>query len=505
MRNARVTGSAIALLAVLAPAFAAVPSATAAGSGSVPVVPAPVSAASGSGNFLLSAKTPIKGQAGTENARTQLRASLKAVAKLKLARSRGSHAITLRLVPGMGTEQYALRVKRSGAVIEASTDQGLFRGSQSLVQLAAASPRAGSGALIKAVSIQDSPRYSYRGVMLDVARQFFGVSAVKRLIDRMALLKFNTLHLHLTDDQGWRLEIKGRPELTAIGAQSAAGGGPGGYYTQAQYSELVRYAADRYITVVPEIDLPGHTNAAMASDASLTCGGVAPAPYTGRAILRTSVCVRNEATYSFIRDVLSQVAALTPGPYLHRGGDEVRGLSDSDWSYFEGRLAKIIASTGKEPISWAPGPPSRDLAQNWIQQGSGRSAILASSARATVLSPPERTYLDMKPAAGSKHGVTWAGVVSAKKAYGWNPATYPTVAGGDALAGVEAPLWTEYVSNEAAADQLLFPRLASVAEVGWSAQSTRSWKQFRKRLGHQATAFDNLGIRFHRDRAIPWR
>ncbi len=170
--------------------------------------------------------------------------------------------------------------------------------------------------------------------MLDVARHFFGVADVKRFVDLMALYKLNRLHLHLTDDQGWRLAIRSWPKLAKHGGSTEVGGGPGGFYTQRQYAELVAYAAARYVTVVPEIDMPGHTNAALASYAKLSCDGIAPALYTGIEVGFSSLCIRKELTYRFVDDVIGEVAALTPGPYLHIGGDEAQATAPDDYVYF---------------------------------------------------------------------------------------------------------------------------------------------------------------------------
>src|SRR5262249_8704198 len=180
---------------------------------------------------------------------------------------------------------------------------------------------------VPAVHILDRPRYPWRGAMLDVARHFFGVEDVKRYIDLLALNKMNRLHLHLADDQGWRIEITKRPELTATGGSTQVGGGPGGFYTQAQFAEIVSYAADRFITIVPESDMPGHTNAALASVAELNCSGQSPQPFTGTDVGFSSLCVEKESTYRFIDDIVSEIAGMTPGPYFHVGGDEVKTLT----------------------------------------------------------------------------------------------------------------------------------------------------------------------------------
>ena len=188
--------------------------------------------------------------------------------------------------------------------------------------------------------------------MLDVARHFLSVDEVKRYVDLMAIHKLNRLHLHLADDQGWRIEIGSWPNLAAHGGSTEVGGGAGGFYTHAQYSELVRYAAERFITIVPEIDMPGHTNAALASYAELNCDGVAPPLYTGIEVGFSALCVDKEITYTFIDDVVREIAAITPGPWFHIGGDEVKTLAPERYARFIERVQTIVQSHGKQMIGW---------------------------------------------------------------------------------------------------------------------------------------------------------
>ena len=229
---------------------------------------------------------------------------------------------------------YELVVDASAVTITAARPAGLFYGVQTFRQLLPAlieyeAVRADAKRPLQApaVRIVDSPRFEWRGAMLDVSRHFFSVDEVKRYIDLIALYKLNRLHLHLADDQGWRIEIKSWPNLAKIGGSTEVGGGPGGYYTQAQYSDIVAYARDRFIDVIPEIDMPGHTNAALASYAELNCDGKARTPYTGIEVGFSALCVDKDVTYRFIDDVVREIAALTPSPYFHVGGDEVKTLT----------------------------------------------------------------------------------------------------------------------------------------------------------------------------------
>jgi hexosaminidase len=236
--------------------------------------------------------------------------------------------IALLLDPAYDGEEYALEVADSGVTIRAGGGAGLFWGVQTLRQLMPAT----GPIVVPTVRIADRPRFAYRGVMLDVARHFFDVATVKRLIDLAAMYKINHLHLHLSDDQGWRIAIGTWPRLTSVGAATQVGGGPGGYYTADDYREIVAHAQARFMTVVPEIDVPGHTNAALASYPELAAPGVRPKPYTGTRVGFSALRPSSEMTSAFLTDVLGEVAAMTPGPYLHIGGDEAFGMPADEYA-----------------------------------------------------------------------------------------------------------------------------------------------------------------------------
>jgi hexosaminidase len=228
----------------------------------------------------------------------------------------------------LGAEGYQLEITEGLVHISANEPAGLFYGIQTLRQLLP--PAIEKNTVQKGPweiatgTIRDYPEYAYRGSMLDVARHFFAVEEVKQYIDHLVTYKMNYLHLHLSDDQGWRIEIKSWPKLTEVGGSTEVGGGEGGFYTQEQYAELVTYAAERYVTLVPEIDMPGHTMAALASYPELYCPGKGkePALYTGIEVGFSTLCVDKELTYQFVDDVVREIAAITPGPYFHLGGDE---------------------------------------------------------------------------------------------------------------------------------------------------------------------------------------
>ncbi len=423
----------------------------------------------------------------------------------------GAASIEFGLGTGGRPESYRLRVDATGVRVEAADPAGLFYAGCTLTQLLA---NDSDGWWLPALTIEDAPRFGYRGAMLDVARHFFDVATIKRFIDRIARLKLNHLHLHLTDDQGWRLEIASRPELTAQAAGTACGGGPGGHYTQADYTELVSYAAARHVTIVPEIDVPGHTHAvgvaypdlaeppvfnARTLEAIHGTDGVPPVagePFTGMGVGFSSLRIGHEPTYQFLADVLGELAALTPGPYLHIGGDECLGTPPEAFAGFLQRVTTMVAGLGKTPIAWheagaAPGLAAGTVGQYWgfltpDVTAAGCARRLVAQGSRLVLSPADAVYLDMKPEDDSPLGRDWiGGPITLERSYRWDPADLiPGVAEDDIL-GVEAPLWTEQVSTPAEIDALVFPRIAAVAEIGWSARSGapgRDWPGFRARL-----------------------
>jgi hexosaminidase len=358
-------------------------------------------------------------------------------------------------------------------------------------------------------TIADRPRYAYRGAMLDVARHFHTVEQVERYIDQLALYKINRLHLHLTDDQGWRIAIASRPRLASYGGSTQVGGGTGGYYTRAEYQQIVRYAASRYMTVVPEIDMPGHANAALASYGELNCDGVPRALYTGTAVGFSSLCVPKPTTTEFADDVIREIAAMTPGPYLHIGGDEARVTSRADYVAFMDRAQQIVRRYGKTVIGWhqitGADPAPGAIAQYWGTKGDEEPVAAAAQAGTRlIMSPANHAYLDMKYDEETPIGQKWAGYIEVQKAYDWNPATVVLGAPASAVLGVEAPLWSETVTDSSEIEYLAFPRLPAIAEVGWSPAATHSWASFRQRLAAQGPRWTALGINYYRSPQVPW-
>lgn len=428
--------------------------------------------------------------------------------------SHGHGGIRLRLAEGpYGDEGYRLDSGRTGVTITARKAAGLFHGVQTLRQLLPAAVEKDSAQpgpwLVAGGTIEDTPRYAWRSAMLDVSRHFFGVDEVKRYIDRVALYKYNKLHLHISDDQGWRLAIDSWPRLATYGGSTEVGGGPGGYYTKADYREIVRYAADRELTVVPEIDLPGHTNAALASYAELNCDGVARPLYTGTEVGFSSLCVPKEVTYDFVDDVIRELAALTPGRLLHIGGDEAHSTSHADYTAFMDRVQPVVARYGKTVVGWhqltGARPAEGAIAQYWGLDGSEKE--VAEAARAgtrLVLSPANRAYLDMKYTKDTPLGLSWAGYVEVRQSYDWDPGAYIKDAPASSVLGVEAPLWTETLSTGAHIEYMAFPRLPGIAELGWSPRATHDWDAYKVRLAAQGPRWDALGISYYRSPQVPW-
>ncbi|MGW4898468.1 beta-N-acetylhexosaminidase [Kitasatospora sp. NPDC004240] len=503
------------------------------------IIPAPRLARAGhGGTYRITAETAVRVGTGTtpqgqapevRRIAEQLAAQLRRSTGLPLpvtehpGASGAATGILLTLDPALpaeaGPEGYRLTAGGERVVISARTGAGLYRGTQTLRQLLppqieSAGPVAGrTDWEVAPVEIEDGPRYAYRGVLLDVARHFFTVAEVKGFIDRLALYKVNRLHLHLTDDQGWRIAIPGLPKLTEVGAVGEVGGSPGGFYTAADYGEIVRYAQDRYITVVPEIDLPGHTNAALASYPELDCRDTRrPAPYTGIDVGFSLICPDDERTFAFTATVIDEVARLTPGEYLHIGGDEVKKLDAAGYQAFGRRIAAQVIAAGKKPVGWnqyapAAGPDTVPLLQYWDGDAQNDQDVAAAVRRGAkvIMSPASRTYLDMKYDSTYDLGLRWAGTIDVYASYGWDPDTEKRELPAGSVYGVEAPLWTETLSTPAELDRMLLPRMPAIAELGWSDKAAHSWPRFRERLAEEGPRWEAAGFGYERRVEVPWR
>jgi hexosaminidase len=347
--------------------------------------------------------------------------------------------------------------------------------------------------------------------MLDLARHFHTSDEVKTYIDTIVQYKINHLHLHLTDDQGWRIQIDAWPQLTAKGGGAGTGvdGEGPGFLTKAQYADLVGYAADRFVTIVPEIDMPGHTNVALSAYPELTCDGKPVEHRTDTEVGYSSLCVGEDVTYRFAEDVIKELAAMTPGPYLHIGGDEAKATTDADYRTFMGRVVPLVAKYGKKVMGWheiaQADLPATAVPQFWgTEPTEAGVAAAAGKGNKVVMSPADRTYLDMKYDARTPLGLDWAGLIPVETAYGWDPAGYLQGVGEQHILGVEAPLWSETLRTIDDVEAMAFPRLPAIAEHGWSPRSTHDWADFRGRLAAQGPRWERQGVDFTRVDEIPW-
>jgi len=456
--------------------------------------------------------------------------------------------ITLHEGGDPGDESYSLRLGEQGVVIESSTPVGVARALTTCRQLASAQPD-----VIGPFAISDSPRYRWRGLSLDVARTFYDLAQVKRVLDILALYKCNVLHLHLTDDQGWRLEIPSLPRLTEIGGQRAFGNHPGGAYSVDDFAEIVRYGSARCITVVPEIDMPGHAAAAIAAYPDL-----AESDGSGRQRPSNLLHPDHPGVMQFVSTVLSEVAAVSPGQYLHIGGDEAVGMPADAYRRFVERARDIVRSLGKTPVTWQEGA-STDLVggeviQHWLAfdpaieeslaaiasgdlklpDGSpaptelvvhlaesvrnARSQLLGAIERgaSVLLSPAAGVYLDRPYLEHSvrpeqrpmrdRLGLSAYPRATVEDAFAWDPgaalAEVPDI--GPAILGVEAAIWSETLATGAELEFMLLPRLAGIAERAWSKPPISHWDEYRERLAAQRVLWDRRGWAYFASDRVPW-
>jgi hexosaminidase len=482
-----------------------------------PVIPAPVSEQIVPGQtFDLGPDTKIVVSAGSAAAAEvgdQLADILRpstgfAVPVLDRADGKDAHAIVLALThtAAIGDEGYLLDATHGGVRLRANTPRGLFNAIQTLRQLLPAQIESTSTQTrtwtVPGVHIVDYPRYPHRGAMLDVARHFFGVADVEKFIDEISLYKINYLHLHLTDDQGWRLYIDSWPRLATYGGSREIGGGVGGYYTKSDFAAIVGYAAAHGVTIVPEIDMPSHMNAALASYGELTCDGVATQlpPRAGKGEL----CPDKPIVDQFVDDVIREVAAMTPGKYIDLGGDEPKTFTDDQYATFMERAIAITSKYGKTAIGWndhllQAALPSSTIVQYW------EPTDLLSQQNDVIVSDRLHSYLnfryDLQTPSWAFGTAGWR-TISAQQAYDWNPDSY-AMSGGQVL-GTEDALWSENLPDLDSVEFMTFPRLLGMAEVGWSPASTHVWEQFRQRLADQAPRWDELGIEYYRSPDVPW-
>lgn len=421
-----------------------------------------------------------------------------------------------------GKEGYTLDIMGSGISLTAQTLTGLFRATQTLRQMLGskveASKKQEGPWSISQGHIVDYPRMDYRGFMLDVSRHFYSVSEIKSILDQMAFYKFNVFHFHLTDDQGWRIEIPSWPRLTTIGSRSAVNQTDceSCFYTLEEFEDIIAYAEKRHITVIPEIDTPGHIRAAMASyPDELYCDGEAPDwPYTSMKVQISSLCFSNPKIYEFFNDVIATIAPRINGDYIHVGGDETpKWVKHEDYQTFMLKAKSIITKYNKKMIGWTDDLGSvKNLGSDVI----GQHWAIASTCCETTLSivkqggkilmsPANKTYLSLKYNEKSPFGGAFAGYNDTKNTYLWDPITIVPGAGKKDVIGIEAALWGERIKNISDAQFMIFPRLISISEVGWSPQLDRNWDEFKIRLGFHGPRLERMGVNFYRSPLVPWK
>jgi hexosaminidase len=486
------------------------------------IIPRPASQVAAVGSFVLSADTGIYVEPATDEVKAigQYLADHLTPATGYALKVQGTSAdstggnISLTLVgadPALGDEGYQLTITPELVTLAANQPAGLFHGIQTIRQLLP--PAIESSSIqpgpwtIGTGTITDYPRYAWRGAMLDVARHFFSVRDVTRYIDLLAYYKINRLHLHLSNDQGWRIQINSWPNLAIYGGSLEVGGGPGGYYSQDDYAYIVDYAKSRYIMIIPEIDMPGHFNAALASYPELTCDGVAPELYTGTRVGFSSICVNKDISNTFLKDVIGELAVLTPGPYIHIGGDEAQATDAADYISFVNKTQSIIEANGKHMIGWeeiaqaALLPAS--IAQHWNLDAGLAAQAVRQGAR-VIMSPADKAYLDMKYQASTTLGQEWAGYINLQTGYSWDPATQVDGVIEKYILGVEAPLWSETLTSMADLEYMAFPRMPGYAEIGWTPQALRNWNEYRVRLAGHGPRLEALGVHFYPSPEVSW-
>jgi hexosaminidase len=383
---------------------------------------------------------------------------------------------------------------------------GLFYGMQTLTQLLPLEIK--PSIELPALEITDHPRFGYRGLLLDVGRHYFSVAQIKKLLDLAAQYRINRFHWHLTDDQAWRIEIKKYPKLTEVGSYVDDTSPGGRYYTQEQIKDVVAYAQARFITVIPEIEMPGHSGAAVSAYPQLACTqGVG-----------ANVLCPSEATFRFLRDVLTEVAALFPGPYIHIGSDEVdkvwwrqsaeaqaiikrEGLKNEDelQSYFVRRIEQFLASTGKRTIGWDEilegGLAPNAIVMSWRGEAGGVEAV--RQMHHAIMTPSEYCYFDYYQGDPQREPVSIGGFVPLEKVYGYEP--IPQALQGqerEYVLGAQASVWTEYISTPEHLEYMVFPRLLAFAEAVWSPAAVRDYEDFQRRLPYQLQRLDQQDVRF---------
>jgi len=519
------------------------------GAQQISIIPKPQEMTVAAGKtFKLISNTSIVAEGATEKSATFLEDYLSKFYHIELGPKKSGKAdITLKVVAKKGAVpgSYTLTTTEKRITIEGGDEAGVFYGVQSLIQLLPTD--FGSEVTIPAVHIVDAPRFQYRGLMLDCGRHFMPADFVKKYIDFIALHKMNTFHWHLTEDQGWRIEIKKYPKLTEIGAWrngSIIGHHPGtgndntktgGFYTQEQVKEIVQYAADRYITVIPEIEMPGHSSAAIAAYPELSCFPEQPTqvlpgvtwsgPRDAKEVQQSwgvypDIYVPSENTFQFLENVLSEIIPLFPSKYIHIGGDEApkdywkksalcqqlikeKGLKDEDelQSYFIHRIEKFLNSKGKQIIGWDEilegGIAPNATIMSWRGEKGGIEA--AKQHHNVIMTPSQYVYLDHSQKK-NEDSLTIGGYLPIQTVYSYDP--IPKELDKDEykyILGAQGNVWTEYMERPSKVEYMLMPRLAALSEVLWTQPAQKDYGDFSKRLGGELQRYDKWQVNYCKD------
>ena len=526
----------VALMALVA--LAAVPPGARAAGGAASaepaLIPAPASMQRHAGSFAVGPATQIGALDSRARAAAEQFAGLVARThglQLKIQEARSDHkgAILFRIDPkatGANPESYTLDADPQRIVVSARDPRGLFYGAVTLWQLLAADAK--GGLVVAAAHIDDTPRFAWRGLMLDSARHFWTVDEIKQLLDAMATHKLNTFHWHLTDDQGWRIEIKQYPKLTEVGGCRIPAGDGGidangkpkpycGYYTQEQIRDVVRYAAARHIAIVPEINAPGHAQAAVASYPELGVTGK-PIHVLNEWGVNTTLFNVEESTFQFLENVLAEVVELFPGAYVHVGGDEAvkdqwkasprvqermkeLGIKDEAGmqSHLIKRLEKFLVAHHKRLIGWDEilegGLPPEATVMSW--RGIEGGIVAANQGHDVVMSPSNELYLDYLQTDSPNEPPGRPATITLKQVYAFEPV--PAALAADKrshILGLQANVWTEHMRSFARVQHAIFPRIAALAETAWSPQAAKNWDGFVARLPTQLQRYRAMGIAY---------
>ncbi len=426
---------------------------------------------------------------------------------------------------GLPKEGYRLSVKTGGVRVEAATTAGLFYGVQTLRQLWPAGAKDAGSLELPCVEIEDEPRFSWRGLHLDVCRHFFGVGFLKRYLDWMAMHKYNVFHWHLTEDQGWRLAVPKYPKLAEVSAWRTEQDGSkhGGFYSRDEVREVVEYARQLHITVVPEIELPGHAQAALAAYPEYSCAGGPFEVVNEWGVFDEVFCAGNDSTFAFLEDVFEEVLSLFPGDYVHIGGDECpktrwkecpqcqqrmldAGLKNEEelQSYFVRHFTRWLAARGKKPIGWdeiLEGGLAKEAAlMSWRGEQGGIDA--ANAGHDVIMAPESHVYFDRRHY-DEENERGRLSVNTLENVYRYEPV--PAELSGEKarhILGSQGNMWTEGTVEEDEVASMVYPRACALAEVVWSPKEARHWDDFKERLRAHGARLETVGIAYYRDRAV---